>query len=175
MNPKKSPSPKKEAPKVSSTTVQNQIKKPKKDMIKIAEMMKEESDDEYEVGHSKHKKMTKDAMDVARSIKSMGQKRTLDGFRKLPFQRLIKQTLVDLKILEKLAIGEDNMTEEDFQIDYKLTRGAQDALQLISELYLINLFEDSNMLCNHAGRVTLMQKDIRLARLIRGRVSDCYA
>lgn len=42
------------------------------------------------------------------------------------------------------------------------------ALQEASEAYLIHLFEDSNLLAIHAKRVTIMQKDIQLARRIRG-------
>lgn len=42
------------------------------------------------------------------------------------------------------------------------------ALQEASEAYLVHLFEDSNLLAIHAKRVTIMQKDIQLARRIRG-------
>uniref|UniRef100_A0A914HJ18 Histone H2A/H2B/H3 domain-containing protein n=1 Tax=Globodera rostochiensis TaxID=31243 RepID=A0A914HJ18_GLORO len=36
------------------------------------------------------------------------------------------------------------------------------ALQTMAECYLVNLFEDANMCALHAGRVTIMQKDITL-------------
>lgn len=42
------------------------------------------------------------------------------------------------------------------------------ALQEAAEAYLVHLFEDSNLLAIHAKRVTVMQKDIQLARRIRG-------
>lgn len=42
------------------------------------------------------------------------------------------------------------------------------ALQEAAEAYLVHLFEDSNLLAIHAKRVTIMQKDIQLARRIRG-------
>jgi histone H3 len=42
------------------------------------------------------------------------------------------------------------------------------ALQEASEAYLISLFEDTNLCAIHAKRVTIMPKDIQLARRIRG-------
>lgn len=45
---------------------------------------------------------------------------------------------------------------------------AMQALQEAAEAYLVHLFEDTNLLAIHAKRVTIMQKDIQLARRIRG-------
>ena len=42
------------------------------------------------------------------------------------------------------------------------------ALQHASESYLVSLFEDTNLCAIHAKRVTIMPKDINLARRIRG-------
>merc|ERR1712129_474348 len=42
------------------------------------------------------------------------------------------------------------------------------ALQEASEAYLVGLFEDTNLCAIHAKRVTIMPKDIQLARRIRG-------
>ena len=42
------------------------------------------------------------------------------------------------------------------------------ALQEAAEVYLVSLFEDGNLCAIHAKRVTLMPKDIKLARRIRG-------
>jgi len=42
------------------------------------------------------------------------------------------------------------------------------ALQEAAEAYLVALFTDANLLAIHAKRVTIMQKDIQLARRIRG-------
>jgi len=42
------------------------------------------------------------------------------------------------------------------------------ALQEAAEAYLIGLFEDTNACAIHAKRVTIMPKDIQLARRIRG-------
>ena len=42
------------------------------------------------------------------------------------------------------------------------------ALQEAAEAFMVHLFEDSNLCAIHAKRVTIMQKDIQLARRIRG-------
>ena len=42
------------------------------------------------------------------------------------------------------------------------------ALQEASENYLVGLFEDTNLCAIHARRVTVMPKDVLLARRIRG-------
>ena len=42
------------------------------------------------------------------------------------------------------------------------------ALQEAVEAYLISLFEDGNLCAIHANCVTLMPKDMQLARRIRG-------
>ena len=42
------------------------------------------------------------------------------------------------------------------------------ALQEACEAFMVHLFEDTNLCAIHAKRVTIMQKDIQLARRIRG-------
>lgn len=42
------------------------------------------------------------------------------------------------------------------------------ALQIATEAYAVGLFEDTNLCAIHAHRVTIMPKDMRLARRIRG-------
>lgn len=42
------------------------------------------------------------------------------------------------------------------------------ALQEAAESYLVGLFEDTNLCAIHAKRVTIMSKDMALARRIRG-------
>ena len=46
--------------------------------------------------------------------------------------------------------------------------GAILALQESAEAYLVGLLEDSNLCAIHAKRVTIMSKDMQLARRIRG-------
>ena len=42
------------------------------------------------------------------------------------------------------------------------------ALQEAAEAHLVGLFEDANLCAIHAKRVTIMVKDMQLARRIRG-------
>lgn len=79
------------------------------------------------------------------------QKSTELLIRKLPFQRLVRE------------VASNHIDEIRFQA------AAIAALQEAAEGYLIDLFEDTNLCAIHAKRVTIMPKDIRLARRIRGR------
>ncbi|EJK52506.1 hypothetical protein THAOC_28206 [Thalassiosira oceanica] len=80
------------------------------------------------------------------------QKSTELLIRKAPFQRLVREVL-------EVHLNKNHM---------RLQSTAVLALQEASEAYLIGLFEDSNLCAIHAKRVTLMPKDIQLARRIRG-------
>ena len=70
--------------------------------------------------------------------------------RKLPFQRLVRE------------IG------QKLKVDLRWQPSAVMALQEASEAYLVELFEDTNLIARHAKRITIMPKDIQLVQLIRG-------
>lgn len=70
--------------------------------------------------------------------------------RKLPFQRLVREIA------------------QDFKTELRFQSSAIAALQEASEAYLVSLFEDTNLCAIHAKRVTIMPKDVQLARRIRG-------
>ena len=78
------------------------------------------------------------------------QKRTDLLIRKLPFQRLVREVA------------------QDFKTDLRFQGSAVLALQESAEAYLVGLFEDTNLCAIHAKRITIMPKDIQLARRIRG-------
>ena len=78
------------------------------------------------------------------------QKSTELLIRKLPFQRLVREIA------------------QDFKSDLRFQSAAVGALQEAAEAYLVGLFEDTNLCAIHAKRVTIMDKDINLARRIRG-------
>ena len=59
----------------------------------------------------------------------------------------------------------DTMFPED---NYKFSLRGIAALHVATEDYLIGLFEDSYLCALHAKRVTLMKKDMTLARRLRG-------
>jgi len=72
---------------------------------------------------------------------------------KLPFSRLVREIALTLR-----PSGEGMRWQSQ----------AIQALQEASEAFLVHLFEDTNLCAIHAKRVTIMQKDIQLARRIRG-------
>ena len=61
-----------------------------------------------------------------------------------------------------------NMTRTLLAFRIDLINGVLFSLQEASEAYLVGLFEDTNLCAIHAKRVTIMPKDIQLARRIRG-------
>ena len=77
------------------------------------------------------------------------QKSTELLIRKLPFQRLVREIA------------------QDFKADLRFQSKAIIALQEAAESYLIGLLEDTNLCAIHAKRVTIMPKDVDLARRIR--------
>ncbi|RPB00100.1 histone-fold-containing protein [Choiromyces venosus 120613-1] len=91
------------------------------------------------------------------------QKSTDLLIRKLPFARLVREIALDYTNAAHLnGLGGSGVDDLRWQSTAIL------ALQEAAEAYLVHLFEDSNLLAIHAKRVTIMQKDIQLARRIRG-------
>ena len=64
---------------------------------------------------------------------------------------------------------------QDFKTDLRFQSSAVLALQEAAEAYLVGLFEDTNLAAIHAKRVTIMPKDIQLARRIRGERASAAA
>ena len=75
--------------------------------------------------------------------------------RKGPFQRLVR---------EIATTGENKGKDLLFQST------AMHALQEVSEAYMVGMFEDTNLAAMHAKRVTIMPRDMQLARRIRGKI-----
>ncbi|OMJ80378.1 hypothetical protein SteCoe_19371 [Stentor coeruleus] len=78
------------------------------------------------------------------------QKSTELLIRKLPFQRLVREIA------------------QEYKTDLRFQSSAVLALQEAAEAYLVGLFEDTNLCAIHAKRVTIMPRDMQLARRIRG-------
>ena len=70
--------------------------------------------------------------------------------RKLPFQRLVGEIA------------------QDFKADLRFQSAAILCLQEVAEAYLVKLFDDANLCAINARQVTIMPKDILLARRIQG-------
>jgi len=75
--------------------------------------------------------------------------------RKLPFARLVRE-------ITQTYNSYPTQGEKRWQAEALM------ALQESAEEYLVHLFEDANLCAIHAKRVTIMVKDIQLARRIRG-------
>merc|ERR1711894_598039 len=84
-----------------------------------------------------------------REIRSY-QKSTELLIRRLPFQRLVKEIA------------------QYYRPGYRFQSTAIMALQESAESYLVGLMEDTNLCAIHAKRVTIMPRDMQLARRIRG-------
>ncbi|EGC32297.1 hypothetical protein DICPUDRAFT_38588, partial [Dictyostelium purpureum] len=77
-------------------------------------------------------------------------RRTVDFLiPKLPFSRLVKEIL------------------HTFKDTFRITAESLLALHTMSETYLANLFEDSNICATHTRRVTINVRDIRLVNRLR--------
>ena len=85
------------------------------------------------------------------------QKSTELLIRKLPFQQLVREIACDTDVIRSPLCSK-----------VRFQSAAIMALQEASEAYLVGLFEDSNLCAIHAKWVTIMPKDIQLARRIRG-------
>ena len=79
------------------------------------------------------------------------QKSTEMLIPKLAFQKCVKEIM-----------------ETKYGQHYKIQAAALGALQEASEAYVVNLFENTNLCAVHAKRITILPKDIQLARRIRG-------
>lgn len=78
------------------------------------------------------------------------QKSTELLIRRVPFQRLVREIA------------------QEFKNELRFQGSALAAVQTAAEAYLVSLFEDTNLCAIHARRVTIMPKDMQLARRIRG-------
>jgi len=77
--------------------------------------------------------------------------------QKLPFVRVVREIAIEMSTLNQAIRWQSS---------------ALLALQEATEAYLVYLFQDSYLCTIHAKRVTLMQKDMQLARRIRGKWGD---
>ena len=76
------------------------------------------------------------------------QKSTDLLIRRAPFQRVVYEIV------------------RSFRDNLRIQAAAIKGLQEAAEAYLVGLFEDSNLCAIHAKRVTIMPKDVQLARRI---------
>ncbi|CAL4096288.1 unnamed protein product, partial [Meganyctiphanes norvegica] len=77
------------------------------------------------------------------------QRSTENLIPKVSFQRLVREIT------------------SSFQTQFKIQSKALGALQEGAEAFIVGLFEDTNLCCIHANRVTIMPKDLQLAYRLR--------
>jgi histone H3 len=74
-------------------------------------------------------------------------------------------TLIPLAPFSRLV---REISQEQNLKGFRFQASAITALQSATEAYVVGVLEDSNLCAMHAKRVTVMQRDILLARRIRG-------
>ena len=82
------------------------------------------------------------------------QKTTNLLLRKMPFVRVVREIA-------------RNCSTAHVELRWQVP--ALECLQEAAEAFMVRLFEDANLCAIHAKRITIMPKDIHLARRIRGR------
>jgi histone H3/H4 len=70
--------------------------------------------------------------------------------QRAPFQRLVRE------------IG------QDYKTDLRFDPLFMDALQTLTEAYMVSLLKDVNLVAIHAHKTTIQPRDIQIARRIRG-------
>ena len=70
--------------------------------------------------------------------------------RRLPFARLVRRIA------------------ENYMVSPRFKPQAIEALHYTAESYLVEMFEDANLLARHAKRITIYDSDIKLVHRIRG-------
>ena len=106
----------------------------------------------------KERKRSRPGTVALREIRKL-QKSTELFVPKLPFCRIVRD------------LSEDFATPTMFPNGIRWQSQALLALQEAMEAYAVHLFEDSNLNGIHAKRVTVMAKDMKLARRLRGETS----
>ena len=118
--------------------------------MKLGRMKKEGKTKQEKEKEDKTKKM-KQGLKALKEIKKYQSSMEM-LIRRLPFQRVVKE------IMQKV------------QDDLRLQSTAILVLQEVGETFLVGLLEQSNLCALPAKRVTIMPKDVQLARCIRGDV-----
>ena len=130
----------------------SKIEAAKKDKTGIHKMGKQKAADTKKASQQEaepNKRKYRPGMRALRDIK-MYQRSTDLLLPKIALYRVIKE-----------------MTAKIFP-DARYSNAAINAIQNCVESHMIGLFEDTNLCAIHAGRATIMTKDMRLARRIRG-------
>ena len=115
-------------------------------------VQKKEEKGKNVVGHEQKKDGVKRMKRGMRALKEIKKYQTSTELliRRLPFQRLVKEIV------------------QEMRPDLRFRSMAVKALQEAGEAFLVGLLEQANLCMVHTNHVTVMPKDIQLARRIGG-------
>ena len=153
----------------------NKAKKEKEKEDKKETIKKEKKEDKKKPNNKRkiNKKYPKDVNDELKEMEASIKTRAAYARRFKPL-KMIRETRDDKLELPKRPFAQlvKSITETYYPVDkFKFSLDSMEALHVASEHYLIGLFEDSYLCALHAKRVTLMKKDMRLARKLRGDIT----
>ena len=119
---------------------------------KRAERIKERREKQIKIMKEERKEQKKKVQRGIQALKEIQkyQKGSELLIKRLPFQRVVKE------------IAQHQMEGLRFQ------SAAVMVLQEVGEAFLVSIMEQANLCAIHAKRVTIMPRDIQLARRIRG-------
>uniref|UniRef100_A0A1B6JIL7 Core Histone H2A/H2B/H3 domain-containing protein n=2 Tax=Homalodisca liturata TaxID=320908 RepID=A0A1B6JIL7_9HEMI len=135
----------------SASKPRKSIKKPPTAKKKRASASKNDTTNKLNVSKRRFRPGTRALMEIRQL-----QRSTRLLVPRLPFARLVREIMMEMH-----PVGQE---------PYRIQTSALEALQEFSELYMSQFFEDAVLCAIHARRVTLMPRDIQLARRIRGRL-----
>jgi histone H3/H4 len=144
-------------------------------------IINENSNEESNNSTKNHNNNTKKVLNEKKKFIGAGHFHSHQSYnrRKNPVKQINKKLYKINEEEDKLSFNKKNFTNlvkyicEDYYPSggMKFSLNAIRALQIASEDYLIGLYEDSFLCALHAKRVTLMRKDMILARRLRGELN----
>jgi len=105
------------------------------------------------------------------SLRHIKHKRIHDGINKTGFMNLVKE--VTNEVVQDNLKSQVYLPGEEVR-EFRFSRDASETLHLSSEAFLENVIYDASLCMHHGRRVTLMDRDLRLARRLRGHVTDQF-
>ena len=158
---------------------EDQKKKNRKASSVIKKQEKKKSNGKDDVERSKSSKVAKEDLEkdlrLQKKVNNKNKRSMISYNRRSKIETSartsgIREMSNSLEIPKKaFARVVSDITETMFPgHNYKFSLRGIAALHIAAEDYLVGLFEDSYLCALHAKRVTLMQKDMTLARRLRG-------
>ena len=118
---------------------------------------------------------------AAATVKKTVQKKNAQQSQGVRRKHRFRPGTVALREIRKLQKGTENLVPkravvrlikeimQDFATDMRLTKEAGEAIQCIAETFVVELFEDSNLVSINSKRVTVMPRDVQTVLRIQRR------